>query len=183
MAKAAHIDVDDIGLGVETEVPNLLQQHLARHHVTGVLHQQLQDLELFRRQGQVDTLAMGGARFHRAVRYHRTTSPRCGHGCATGATGRGHGRSVHDLRTAAEIVVGAAFQALGAIFAARQGDSIRMGVLMPASRSRFMIDRHQVRQHAVQHDEVVGVQAGLRPGPCDRPPPTSQQSRPSARPP
>src|SRR5688572_12547603 len=35
-AQARHVDVDDIGLGVEVVVPDVLEQHGARHHLARV---------------------------------------------------------------------------------------------------------------------------------------------------
>src|SRR5215471_1682298 len=48
---AAHppdIDVDDVGAGVEMEIPYVLQQHGARHHLAFVANEKFQHLELAR---------------------------------------------------------------------------------------------------------------------------------------
>ena len=49
-AQAADMHVDDIGLRVEMIVPDVLQQHGARHHLAGVLHQIFEQAELARLQ-------------------------------------------------------------------------------------------------------------------------------------
>src|SRR5215467_15826670 len=49
-AHASDIDVDDIGGGIEMQIPDMLQQHRARHHAALVAHQILQELEFPRQQ-------------------------------------------------------------------------------------------------------------------------------------
>ncbi len=51
--------VNHVGLGVEVILPDILQQHGARHHLTGMLHQVFEQAELARLQG--DILAAAGA--------------------------------------------------------------------------------------------------------------------------
>src|SRR5262249_37091878 len=54
-ADAPHIDVDDVGVGIEVKVPDMLQQHRARHHPTLVANEIFEELELARQQ--LDLLA------------------------------------------------------------------------------------------------------------------------------
>ena len=46
-AQPAHVHVDQVRLGVEMQIPDLLEHHRARDHLTGMLQQQLQQLEFF----------------------------------------------------------------------------------------------------------------------------------------
>src|SRR5581483_9064369 len=53
---AAHppdIDVDDVGRRIEVQIPDVLQQHRARHHTALVAHQIFQQLKLLRQQHQL----------------------------------------------------------------------------------------------------------------------------------
>ena len=52
------MDIDDVGLGVEVVVPDVLQQHRAGDHLAGVPHQVLEDTELPRLE--VDRLTRPG---------------------------------------------------------------------------------------------------------------------------
>ena len=45
---AADIDVDDICRGIEMKIPNMLQKHGPRNHLTNIAYQILQQLELTR---------------------------------------------------------------------------------------------------------------------------------------
>src|SRR5208337_5271772 len=55
-AQVADLDVDDVGLRHEFEVPHILKQHCAGHDLTGAAHEILQELEFPRKQ--VDQLAV-----------------------------------------------------------------------------------------------------------------------------
>src|SRR5690348_8569366 len=44
-SKPRHVDVDDVGLGIEVIVPDILEQHGARHHLAGVLHEVFEETE------------------------------------------------------------------------------------------------------------------------------------------
>ena len=59
-AQARDVDVDDVGLRVEMIIPDVLEQHGARHHLAGVLHQIFEQAELARLQRQL-VLAAGDA--------------------------------------------------------------------------------------------------------------------------
>src|SRR5471032_2352097 len=54
----ADVRLDDVGLGIEMEIPDFLQQHRARHDLARMPHQVLEDLELLGQE--LDALA--GAR-------------------------------------------------------------------------------------------------------------------------
>src|SRR5579872_1244591 len=60
-AHAADIDVDDVGGRVEIQVPDVLQQHRAWHHLALVAHQIFQHLEFARQQFDLFAGAVGGA--------------------------------------------------------------------------------------------------------------------------
>src|ERR1700751_4386048 len=47
---APDIDVDDVGRRIEMQIPDVLQQHRARHHAALIAHQVLEQLELLRQQ-------------------------------------------------------------------------------------------------------------------------------------
>src|ERR1700751_6429580 len=49
-ANAPDIDVDDVGVGIEMQMPNLFQQHGPRHNVAFVTNQIFQHLEFPRQQ-------------------------------------------------------------------------------------------------------------------------------------
>src|SRR5947209_4820529 len=52
-AQASNIDVDDVGRGIEMEIPHVLQQHGARHDIAFVAHQIFEELEFARKQFDV----------------------------------------------------------------------------------------------------------------------------------
>src|SRR5690606_15003291 len=60
-AQPRHVHVDDVGLGVEMVVPDVLQQHGAGDHLAGVLHQILEQPELARLQLDGLAVALHGA--------------------------------------------------------------------------------------------------------------------------
>src|SRR5271157_1509165 len=47
-AHAPDIDIDDVGRRIEMQIPDVLQEHRARHHAALVAHQVLEQLELLR---------------------------------------------------------------------------------------------------------------------------------------
>src|ERR1700736_2996945 len=49
-AHATDIDVDDVGRGIEMQIPDMLQQHRPRHHVALVADQIFKHLEFARQQ-------------------------------------------------------------------------------------------------------------------------------------
>ena len=49
-AQPRDVHVDDVGLRVEVVVPHVLEQHGARHHLAGVLHQVFEQAEFARLQ-------------------------------------------------------------------------------------------------------------------------------------
>src|SRR5579863_3968798 len=49
-ADAADINVDDVGRGIEVQIPDMLQEHRPRHHVALVADQIFEHLELARQQ-------------------------------------------------------------------------------------------------------------------------------------
>src|SRR5579863_5290923 len=53
-----HMDVDDIGLRIEMIVPHMFEQHCARDHLAGVLHEIFEQPEFARLQGDL----LAGAR-------------------------------------------------------------------------------------------------------------------------
>ncbi len=61
-AHAADIDVDDVGGRVKIEIPDVLQQHRPRHHLTLVADQIFEDLEFPRQQIDFLAAAIGGPR-------------------------------------------------------------------------------------------------------------------------
>src|SRR4029079_12170510 len=57
-AHAPDIDVDDVGRGIEMQVPDVLQQHRPRHHVALVADQIFEHLELARQQLELPAAAI-----------------------------------------------------------------------------------------------------------------------------
>src|SRR6202051_3641277 len=49
-AQPRNVDIDDIGLRVEVVVPDVLEQHRARHHLAGMLHEIFEQAEFTRLQ-------------------------------------------------------------------------------------------------------------------------------------
>src|SRR5262249_28174307 len=56
------IDIDDVGRGVKMQIPYMLQQHGARHDVTFVANQILENLKFSRQQVDVPAAAAHGSR-------------------------------------------------------------------------------------------------------------------------
>ena len=61
------MDIDHVGLRIEVVVPDAFQQHGSGYHLTGVTHQELQQLKLARLQ--VDPLA-GANLTNRVISWH-----------------------------------------------------------------------------------------------------------------
>ncbi len=119
-AQPGDVGLHDVGLGVEVEVPDLLQQHGARHDLSGVAHQVFEDLQLLRQQFD----ALAGARDVAAQqidlevadleRRHRRDGRPSGEGAdARQKLGEGEGLD--------QIVVGAGFEAFDAVVDAAHG--------------------------------------------------------------
>src|SRR3982751_2748141 len=51
-AQTADVDVDDIGLGIEVQIPDRFEQHGPRDHLPGTPRQELEELEFL--AGEVD---------------------------------------------------------------------------------------------------------------------------------
>src|SRR5215471_4293209 len=63
---AAHtrdVDVDDIGIGIEVQIPHMLQQHRARHHPVLVAGKILEQLELARQKLDLPAAPADGTRY------------------------------------------------------------------------------------------------------------------------
>src|SRR5271166_6312882 len=56
-AQVADLDVNDIGLGHEFEIPHILEQHCPGHDLAGSAHEIFQEPEFSRQQ--IDRLAVG----------------------------------------------------------------------------------------------------------------------------
>src|SRR2546423_6610088 len=61
-ADTSDIDVDDVGRGIEMQVPDMLEQHRARDHAAFVAHEIFEQLELARQQRNLAAAATGVAR-------------------------------------------------------------------------------------------------------------------------
>src|SRR5262245_54131908 len=61
-AQSPDIDVDDVGGGIEMQVPDMLQQHRARHDVAFVAHQVLEQLKFARQKLEIAAIAACDAR-------------------------------------------------------------------------------------------------------------------------
>src|SRR5471030_238703 len=59
LAQAANVDVDQVGAGVEVIAPYLFENHHPRENLSGVAHQEFQQLVLGGQQGQQLTIAAG----------------------------------------------------------------------------------------------------------------------------
>src|SRR5271166_1570565 len=68
-AQVADLDVNDVGLRHEFEVPHILEQHCAGHDLTGAAHEILQELEFPRKQ--VDQLAVAPDRPLNKIHFQR----------------------------------------------------------------------------------------------------------------
>ena len=81
-AQPAHVDVDDVGLGIEVVIPHRLQQHGAGDYLAGVAHQVLQQPELagLELDGPSCTLHAAGKEVHLQVRDDEPSHRRRGAG-------------------------------------------------------------------------------------------------------
>src|SRR6516225_6778719 len=80
----ADVNINDVGIWIEVYIPDLLQEHCARHDVTLVANQILQDLEFARQQWDFPAAAIHCPRHeihfevadakHGLIRYDRTAS-------------------------------------------------------------------------------------------------------------
>ncbi len=62
LTQATHVHINDIGLRIEMQIPHLLQQHLARHHLVGMPQQEYQQFKLARSQLQRTPGTLRGTR-------------------------------------------------------------------------------------------------------------------------
>ena len=164
--QAAHVDVDDVGLGVEVVVPYRLEQHGAGHHLPGVAHQvfeqpELAGLELDGTPGPPD-----GARekVHLQVRDHEPGGRRP----VAAAPPRQRldpGRELGEREGLDEIVVAARAQALHPVVDLAEGaqHEHRGRPIRGAQRAH---DRQAVEpgEHPIDDDHVVaGVEGEQQP--------------------
>jgi hypothetical protein len=62
-ADTPNIDIDDVGCGIEVEIPNVLQQHSPRNHPSLIANQILKQLEFARKQADIPAASAGGSRY------------------------------------------------------------------------------------------------------------------------
>src|SRR5262245_474566 len=62
-ADTPNIDVDDVGGGIEVEIPNVLQQHSPRNHPPLIANQILKQLEFSRKQADIPATSASGPRY------------------------------------------------------------------------------------------------------------------------
>src|ERR1051326_6222451 len=60
---APDVHVDDVGRRSEVQIPDVLEQHRPRHHLTLIAHQIFENLKFPRQQVDVAAAAVGGARY------------------------------------------------------------------------------------------------------------------------
>src|SRR5215475_13477918 len=62
-ADAPNIDINDVGCGIEVEIPNVLQQHSPRNYPSLIANQILKQLEFARKQGDIPATSAGASRY------------------------------------------------------------------------------------------------------------------------
>src|SRR5262245_66012898 len=62
-ADTPNIDIDDVGCGIEVEIPNVLQQHSPRNHPSLVANQILKQLEFARKKDDIPATSAGRSRY------------------------------------------------------------------------------------------------------------------------
>src|SRR5207245_941683 len=60
---ASDVHVDHVGRGIEVQIPYVLEEHCARHHLALIAHQIFEHLKLPRQQVDLAPAAVGGARY------------------------------------------------------------------------------------------------------------------------
>src|SRR5437899_2984305 len=61
-ANTADIDINDIGRGIEMQIPHVLEEHRSRNHLTDIARQIFQQLKLARQQFYFSTAPAGDPR-------------------------------------------------------------------------------------------------------------------------
>ena len=157
-ADAAEVDLDDVGVAVEVDVPGVGQELGLRHGRAGVAHQVLEDGELLARQ--VDVVATARGTCGRPGRAEVVDLDRRPVGRRTAAQQGPQPGQQHDERERlGEVVVGAGVERLGDVVLAvlgRQHQDRRPDAAARAGGGTRR-SRCRPRQHDVEHDDVVGV--------------------------
>src|ERR1051326_8311690 len=152
-AKPPNVDVDDVGRRIEVQIPDVLQQHGARHDLAFTAHQVLEKLELSRQQFDIAVPPPGGAR-HQIELEVADPKHRLLH--QGGAASRQRLDARHQLREGKwldEIIVAAGAQAADPVIDLaeraddqdRRGDSFVAQILHdgePVDVGKHAIDRH-----------------------------------------
>jgi hypothetical protein len=149
--------VDDVGLGLEVIVPQILEQHGAGHHVAGMAHQIFEQLELLRLQLDLAAAARDPAGHHVDLqiadrkRALRRRDPRAPHQRIE------PGSQLAERERLGQIVVPACAQAANAVVDLGQGAQDEDRRALPGL-TQHLDDGEPVDlagQHAVHDDHVV----------------------------
>ncbi len=155
------MDVHDVGLRIEVKIPHVLEQHGARHDLTGVAHQVFQQAEFARLQQNVLAVARDFAfqPVHLQIAYLEVRS-----GLLRAGPAHQRFQARHQLGQSVgfgQVVVAAGGQPFDPVvdFAQRAQHQRRR---IDLALAQFANDRQAVhpRQHAVDHHDIVAIGLG-----------------------
>ena len=155
------VHINDVCLWIEMVVPDLLQQHRSRHDVTGMAHQEFQDLELARQQRDLPSAAPSGARLEVQLQIGIGKPDR---GSIAPAQKRlDSGQKFRKGIGLCQVIIAAALQPPHSVLDAAEGAQEQHGnVDASSTQSGYNRQTIAVRQHAIEHEQVVSPLAGLR---------------------
>ena len=153
----ADVDLDDVGVALEREVPHVVEDLALRHDLPGAPQQELEHGELARGERHLDVAAATpmGDRIDREVTGGVHDRP----GAAGAAEQRPQSGQEHDERERlGEVVVGAGVERLGvvvlAVLRGQHQDRRPVAAVAELLAHPVPVD---AGQHDVEHDDVVGV--------------------------
>src|SRR5215831_8215612 len=164
-AQASDIDVDDIGRGIEMQVPDVLQKHRPRDDAARVAHQIFQQLELLRQKLDILAVPARGSRDQVDREIADAQDGFLGDGVAAPAKRLEPREEFDERERLDQIIVTAGAQAAHPVvdLSKRADDQERRGnaVVAQLTHHRDAID---VRKHAVDRDDriVAGRAAAQR---------------------
>lgn len=153
-AQAAHVDLDDVRLRVEIQIPDILEQHVARDDAAGIAQQVFEQAEFQR--PQLDHLRAAADGVAEQIELEIGELQRGGVRLGIAPMQRLEARGQLDERKGlGEIVVGAVLQAADAVvdIAECAQHQHRRGLAALAQRLQHL-DAVHFRQHAVEDDGV-----------------------------
>src|SRR6187402_2700438 len=156
--ETADMDVDHVGTRIEMKTPHVFEDHLSRHHLAGVAHQELEEAELGRQEGQRLTVAQGVMtnQVELQVGNPQPVAVRVGLSAAQ-EDFRARGQLVGCERLGQVIVATGTQSANAFIHVGKRADHQHGRVDRALAQGEHHVDPIHAREHAVEGDDVEAI--------------------------